>query len=108
MNISKYFSSDFKRKIMYQKNVFVSKEHVAFLRRHECIFTAKPQVDVHHVQRRSQGHNDYLALPIAHEIHLGEIHQKGDLFVEEKYSIDFKDAIIAKLIERLVTLEKKL
>lgn len=92
------------RYLNFSRDKYSSKSHLEFLKKEACICTNRFGVDVHHVQRVARGRNDYLAVPVTHEIHLGEIHQKGDSFVENKYCIDFKDAVIAMLIKRIIQL----
>jgi hypothetical protein len=81
-----------------------SKKHIEFIRDLPCIITGKPNPDPHHVLRKSQGLNDYLTVPLCHELH-HELHNIGVKSFSEKYNIDFKDALIAKLVERIYELE---
>lgn len=87
-----------------------SKKHMEWIKHRACVATGlmNPEsVDVHHVQFRSHGRNDYTAVPLRHDIHIGELHGKSTEFVEDRYSFDIKDALIATLIERIYELEEQ-
>lgn len=64
-------------------------------------------IDAHHVLRRSQGENDYLTVPLRHDIHMRG-HTEGFDQVEGEFAIDIKDAMIACLVERMQELEEEL
>lgn len=104
MNIGRYYSDGFLTKLGFKPKLR-SRAHLEFIKRMPCICTGAYPVDAHHVQRKAQGINDYACIPLSHEVHLGELHQKGVKFVEDKYGVDLKDALIAKLIERIWELE---
>ena len=101
MNLDRYYGPTLKPFGALSKPVRLeSKDHLAWIKEQPCVATGIIGVDAHHHQKKSQIKNDYTAIPLLHEIHLGELHGVSDEFVEEKYAIDLKECLIAKLIER--------
>lgn len=80
-------------------------KHLKWLREQVCVATGAPGVDAHHVQLKSAIQNDYLTVPLRHDVHM-QLHQEGVAAVEQKHGIDIKDALIAKLVERIWLLEQ--
>lgn len=105
--LNQYYHS-LKSGLMIPKQIKLRNEkHLKWIRKRPCIVTGQEGVDAHHIQRKSQGLNDYTAVPLNHELHVGKLHSElGWEKFEQEYNIDFKDALIATLIERIVELEE--
>lgn len=105
MNVNRYFSTEFKLKV--GRGGIKAKRHLDWVRGKACVASGFDiGCDAHHVLRKSQGLNDYAVVPLKHEIHM-DVHSKGAHFVELKYGIRMKDALIATLIERIWELENE-
>lgn len=87
--------------------VLRSESHLKWVRARSCVATGMGRCDAHHVLRRSQGVNDYAAIPLSHEAHM-ELHTRGEMWIERKYGIDLTEALIATLVERISGLEEEL
>ena len=110
MNLDRYYGPALRPSPLSKPVKLISEDHLRWIRQQPCVATGREhyQVDAHHHQKKSQIRNDYTAIPLLHEIHIGELHGKSDMFVEDKYRIDLKDALIAKLVERCWLLETEL
>lgn len=81
-----------------------SKDYLNFIGQESCPVTGKYPADLHHeslVRRFSGGlkkYFDYGALPLEHEVHLGERHQMGKDLFWKQYGLD-----PAKLAEDYLT-----
>ncbi len=110
MNIERYFSSKLRPFGSNSKPVKLRNEkHLKWVRNQECIVTGtsgKGLVAAHHVQRKSHIVNDYAAVPLSHLEH-GELHSDSVEEYEQNQGIDFKDALIATLIERIIFLQER-
>ncbi len=106
MELDRYFSPKLTPFGRLSKPVRLdSKKHLEWIRSQPCIVTGIYGVDAHHVIRKSQGLNDYTTVPLRHSKHM-DLHNTGIYEFEAQHGIDFKDAIIAKLVERIRELEK--
>jgi len=111
MNVGRYFGPKLRPFGNLSKPVALkSPAHLEWIREQPCIVSGLEgqQIISHHVQRKSHGLNDYLTVPLTHEIHTAFHTETGPEVFEEKHSMDFKDAMLAKLCERVMELEKEL
>lgn len=78
-----------------------SKDYLDYLGGMGCFITKKPNPDIHHesVVRKYSGamkkYFDFGAIPLSHEVHLGERHQYGRGPFWEKYGYDPVEICIA-------------
>ena len=109
MNIDRYFSPKLKPFGNLSKPVVLkSRKHIQWIKDRKCAASGQiGQVDAHHVQLRSKGLNDYLTIPLRHDIHM-QGHQEGFDVIEGLHGFDIKDALIAALCERVWELENGL
>lgn len=109
MNISRYFSSNLMYNEFSKTKKIQSKPHLEWIRNQPCVVTGHRSYDndAHHVQRKSQGLNDYATVPLRHDIHM-ELHLRGITTFETEHGMDFRDALIAKLCERIFVLEDRI
>ena len=110
MNIQRYLGPRLRQFGDLSKPVTLkSLAYLDFIRTQPCIATGSTEgIDAHHVLRKSQGQIDYLTVPLRHDIHIGELHGKGERFVENKYGVVIEEAMIAKMVERIWELELQL
>ena len=105
LTCERYYSSALKPFGRLSKPLsFKSKKHLDFIRGTECIINQQPYPDAHHVHKKSQGLNDYLTVPLSHSLHM-ELHGMEVQSFEDKHRINLKDALIARLVERILLLE---
>lgn len=110
MNLNRYYVSKILKPFgrLSKPPELLSRRYLDWIRSRPCVATGFIcGVDAHHVLKKSQGKNDFAAIPLRHDVHI-EGHTSGWESVEEKYSFDVKDALIATLIERVWTLEEEL
>lgn len=108
MNIERYFDQKLLRVGGITKSHKIeSKSYLDWIRAKPCIITGTIGCDAHHVQRKSHGTNDFLAIPLSHAVHV-DLHNVGFFGFESKHGVDLKDAVIAKLVERVEFLEERL
>lgn len=69
-------------------------DYLAFVRALPCLVCDRSPCDPDHLQRQSQGRNDYLCIPLCREHHT-ERHKVGVSKFEEKHRIDLEHALIA-------------
>lgn len=106
MRLERYYGAALQPQGALSKPVkILAGKHLKWMREQNCIATGAPGVDAHHVQLKSALQNDYLTVPLRHDVHM-KLHQEGVAAVELQHSIDIKDALIAKLVERLWLLEQ--
>lgn len=101
INVERYYSSILKGPWKSPKPVkIIDEEYLEELRERECVETkSNDRCDPHHVQKKSQIRNDYMAIPW-HPIRHREFHA-DEVRYEEKNNFDLKDALIATLVESL-------
>lgn len=87
-----------------------SKDYLDFIGQESCPITGKYPVDLHHeslVRRFSGGlkkYFDYGAIPLEHEIHLGERHQMGKVEFWENYGLN-PAALVEEYLQRYIDTE---
>ncbi len=105
MNLDRYYGPELRPSPLSKPVKLISEAHLDWVREQPCVVTGRYGVDAHHHQKKSQIRNDFTAIPLVHEIHVPELHSIGEQFVEDKYAVDLKDCLIAKLVERCWLLE---
>lgn len=104
MNIERYLSTRVRVYGNLSKPMSLkSPSHLAFIRKQKCIVTGSCS-EPHHIQTKRRGVNDYLTVPLSHDSHM-RLHNMGMESFQYDCGIDLKDALIAKLIERIMELE---
>ncbi len=103
-NLERYYSSILKPYGKLSKPVkIVDEDHLEFIRNLPCIVSGfDGKCVAHHVQKKSQMRNDYLTIPLRGDIH-NDFHN-DEVNFENDVRVDFRDALIAKLTETIVTL----
>lgn len=87
----------------------IDEKHLDFIRSLPCVVsgyhngTDKSCV-AHHVQKKSQIRNDLLTIPLRADIHTN--FHNNEVNFENEQNVDFRDALIAKLVETIVTLQQ--
>lgn len=106
MNIERYLKKPFGS--LSKPKKYLAKKHLAWIRKQQCVVSGVEgdTIDAHHVQRKAQGVNDYLAVPLDHVLH-NQLHSQGVEYFQGFHRVDLKDALIAKLVERIIDLESK-
>lgn len=110
MQIDRYFGPKLRPFGRNSKPVTLkSQRHLEWISEQPCIVTEKVnseyvKVDAHHVQLKSQGVNDYLTVPLEHTLHM-QLHRQGLDYFQGHHLVEVKDALIAKLVERIIELE---
>lgn len=82
----------------------IDEDYLDWIREQPCVVSGHTHVVAHHVQRKSQGRNDYLTVPLTHELHT-ELHKIGVETFEKKHAVDLAKAVTAKLVEYLYSLK---
>lgn len=89
----------------------INRKHLEWIRSRPCIVSGDTKlthslytIDAHHVRPRGQGQNDLLGVPLRHDLHM-ELGHIPEAEFEMKHSIDFKDALISQLVQRIIILE---
>ena len=109
MQLDRYYGPELRPFGQNSKPVkLTNAKHLKWIREQPCIITGKTgdTIDAHHVQRKAQGINDYLTVPLDHILHT-QLHAQGVDYFQHHHRLDFKDALIAKLVERIIGLEKR-
>ena len=107
MHINRYFGTAI---MPFGRNskppTFRNEKHLKWIRRLPCVVSglSGDTIDAHHVHLKSQGVNDYLTVPLDHELHM-ELHAHPVEDFQDHHLVDLKDALIAKLVERIIFLE---
>ena len=104
MNVERYFQSGVKLFGTIDRKKLRNEKHLKWIRSRFCYITGKPAEEAHHEQKKSQGRNDFLTLPMTVEKH-NEYHTTPLAKFEVNNSVDVKDALIAQLVERILFLE---
>lgn len=83
-----------------------SKKHLNWIREQPCVISGLvgETIVAHHVHRKAQGINDYLTVPLDSTLH-DQLHGQGVEYFQGHHLVDLKDAMIAKLVERILELE---
>lgn len=80
-------------------------KHLDFIRALPCIVTgASGGCVAHHVQKKSQIQNDLLTIPLRADIHTN--FHNNEVGFEDGMNVDFRDALIAKLVETVIILKQ--
>ena len=118
MNVERYIYTPQLYRPNERRKLFINKKHLDWVRGLRCFVSGQTQdgyehIDAHHLQLKSQGQNDYTAVPLAHPLHdyLHSGCESGDAGVahfENKHGVDFKDALIATLVRRIMILEGRI
>lgn len=110
MNANRYYSPHVRPFGLDWKPVTIlDPKHLKWIRKQPCVVNERYMADTvaHHVQRKAQGVNDFMTVPLYHTLH-DELHTGGAETFEQKYGVDLKDALIAKLVERIMVLEGRI
>lgn len=83
----------------------IDEKHLDFIRHLPCVVSGFDGGCVaHHVQKKSQIRNDLLTIPLRADIHTN--FHNDEVNFEDKHNVDFRDALIAKLVETIITLQQ--
>jgi len=111
MDIERYYGPKLRPFNKLSKPVkILCDRHLEWIRKQPCIITGESggsegeKIVAHHVQLKSHGTVDYLTVPMKSRLH-DNAHAQGLDYFSSAHKIDFKDALIAKLVERVVDLE---
>ena len=109
MHIERYYSPEI---MPFGRNSkppsFTSEKHLKWIRRLPCVVSgvSGDTIEAHHVHRKAQGTNDYLTVPLDSMLH-AQLHAQGVEYFQGHHLVDFKDALLAKLVERIILLESE-
>lgn len=105
MNISRYFGPDILPLGKMSKIPKIeSKDYREWVKGLPCLVSGEFGVDPHHLQRKAQGINDYTCVPLTRLKH-SEYHHIGHLSFQKKYEIDLRDSLIETLTKALLNLD---
>lgn len=81
----------------------IDEKYLQFIRDHGCIVPKcwARHSHAHHVVSRGAGRNDYLTVPVCpgHDTGPKGVHMLGRKRFQEKYSVDFNEAIVTLMSE---------
>jgi len=110
LHIERYYSPELRPfgELSKPKSI-KNKKHILWIREQPCVVSGieGPTIVAHHVHRKAQGVNDLLTVPLDSSIH-NELHTSGVKTFQDQHRVNLDHALIAKLVERILYLEKQM